>query len=604
MRSSVNAIIKILAIFQLGFRFIFDYIVGRRIFLRGEKMLGCGCFSWSRVSDLMQPESEYFSLPDPIPQWPPGSGFATSRITLGELEVCQITKFQYIWGCNLSKDGKQGVSFYKPIGIPDGFFCLGHYCQSNEKPLRGFVLVAREAAKQQDCCTLKSENMPALQNPVDYSLVWSSHDGIDESFDGCGYFWLPQPPEGYKALGFLVTNKSEKPDLEEVKCVRADLTCTCEACGLIADTHSKSSNIPLLIWGTRPLHRGIYGRGVSVGTFYCSSYWNTREEVNIACLQNLDLNLRAMPNMDQIHALVRHYGPTVFFHPDEVYLPSSVSWFFRNGALLYSRSNSVGQAIDAEGSNLPSGGTNDREYWIDLPCDSARENVKHGNLESAKLYLHIKPALGGTFTDIAMWVFCPFNGPGTLKVGMMNIALSKVGQHVGDWEHFTLRISNFTGELWSIYFSQHSGGEWVDAFDLEFIEGNKAVIYSSKNGHASFPHPGTYIQGSSKLGIGVRNDAARSDHIVDSSRQYEIVAAEYLGDGVVKEPGWLQYMREWGPKIIYDSRKELDKIIKVFPPPVKYSMENICNKLPLELYGEEGPSGPKEKNNWIGDERW
>ncbi|KAL0383662.1 UNVERIFIED_CONTAM: hypothetical protein Scaly_0653500 [Sesamum calycinum] len=203
-----------------------------------------------------------------------------------------------------------------------------------------------------------------------------------------------------------------------------------------------------------------------------------------------------------------------------------------------------------------------------------------------------------------MWVFCPFNGPGTLKVGMMNIALSKVGQHVGDWEHFTLRISNFTGELWSIYFSQHSGGEWVDAFDLEFIEGNKAVIYSSKNGHASFPHPGTYIQGSSKLGIGVRNDAARSDHIVDSSRQYEIVAAEYLGDGVVKEPGWLQYMREWGPTIVYDSRKELDKIIKVFPSPVKYSMENICNKLPLEFYGEEGPSGPKEKNNWIGDERW
>lgn len=501
-------------------------------------------------------------------------------------------------------DGKHGVSFYQPIVIPDGFFCLGHYCQSNEKPLHGFVLVAREATRQHDCCTNNSDYMPALLNPMDYSLVWSSYDGDDENFDGCGYFWLPQPPEGYKALGFVVTNKSKKPELGEVKCVRADLTDTCEAYGLITDVDSKFSKVPLAIWNTRPLHRGMYERGVSVGTFYCSTSWSSGEELNIACLKNLDLNLHAMPNMDQIHALVRHYGPTIFFHPDEVYLPSSVSWFFRNGALLYNSDNYAGQAIDTEGSNLPNGGTNDGKYWIDLPCDGERENLKHGNLESAKLYIHVKPALGGTFTDIVIWVFCPFNGPGTLKVGMMNIVLSKVGQHVSDWEHFTLRISNFTGELWSIYFSQHSGGEWVDAYDLEFMEGNKAIIYSSKSGHASFPHPGNYIQGSSKLGIGVRNDVARSDYYVDSSRQYEIVAAEYLGDIVFKEPCWLQYMREWGPTIVYDSKTELDKIIKRLPSMVRYSINNILNKLPSELYREEGPTGPKEKNNWIGDERY
>ncbi|KAK6164385.1 hypothetical protein DH2020_001249 [Rehmannia glutinosa] len=465
----------------------------------------------------MQPGSDYFSLPHPIPQWPQGSGFATSRIKLGELEVCQITKFEFIWGCNLSMDDKHGVSFYKPISIPDGFFCLGHYCQSNEKPLRGFVLVAREVSTQHN-----SDYKPALLNPVDYSLVWISDDSSDENFDTCGYFWLPQPPEGYKALG-VVTNKSEKPNLEEY-------------------------------------HLEFIIRGLSIEECMGEAF------------------------------------PWVLF--------IAVTTGIRNGALLYKKGNSVGEAIDVEGSNLPSGGTNDGTYWIDLPCDSGRENFKRGNLESAKLYVHVKPALGGTFTDIVMWVFCPFNGPGTLKVGMMNIALSKVGQHVGDWEHFTLRISNFTGELWSVYFSQHSGGEWVEVYDLEFIEGNKAAVYSSRNGHASFPHPGNYIQGSSKLGIGVRNDADRSDFYVDSSRQYEIIAAEYLGDGVIIEPCWLQYMREWGPTIVYDSRTELDRIIRVLPPMVRYSMENMLNKLPLELYGEEGPTGPKEKNNWIGDERW
>ncbi|XP_051118755.1 hypothetical protein At1g04090 [Andrographis paniculata] len=603
MRRGCNDVIRILIAYPtILFRFIIDCCVGWRMLWRREKkMLGCRDACRSSVGELRQPGLEHFSLPDPLPQWPQGSEFATSIIKLRELEVCQITKFEFVWGISLCMDGKRGVSFYKPIGIPDGFFCLGHYCQSIEKPLRGFVLVAREIANGQGCSILSSDYMPPLLYPVDYSLVWSSEGEDDEGFDGCGYFWLPQPPEGYKPLGFLVTNKPEKPDFSEIRCVRADLTDECEPYRLIVD---KVSKIPFTVCSTRPRHRGIYGRGVSVGTFYCSSYWSSLEELNVPCLKNLDPNLCAMPNVDQIHALVRHYGPTLFFHPDEIYLPSSVSWFFRNGACLYSVSDPLGVPIDAEGSNLPRGGTNDGKYWIDVPDDSGIVFVRHGNLESAKLYLHVKPALGGTFTDIAMWIFCPFNGPGTLKLGMINYSLGRVGQHLSDWEHFTLRISNFTGELWSIYFSQHSGGEWVDASDLEFIDGNKAVVYSSKSGHASFPHPGIYLQGSSKLGIGVRNDAARSNYYVDSSRQYEIVAAEYLGDGVVIEPHWLQYMRKWGPRIVYDSRKELDKIINSLPPMLKYSMKNIISKLPLELCGEDGPTGPKEKNNWFGDERW
>ncbi|KAK2973720.1 hypothetical protein RJ640_029149 [Escallonia rubra] len=567
-------------------------------------MFGCGCLHWRRLPDFSRLEPESFSLPAPLPQWPQGQEFATGKINLGEIEVVEIINFEFIWGCNLSQDREKGVSFYKPVGVPDGFFSFGNYCQANDKPLRGYVLVARQVA------TPRSENSyncnpncsPALLMPLDYTLVWSTDDGSEGNLDGCGYFWLPQPPEGYKALGFVVTSKPGKPDLEEVRCVRADLTDQCDAYRLTLDTSSRYSELPFGVWKTRPHHRGMDGKGVSVGTFFCSSYWSYGEELNIACLKNLNPKLNAMPNLKQIHALIRHYGPTVFFHPDEVYLPSSVAWFFKNGALVYKRDDLVGENIDAEGSNLPGGGTNDGEYWIDLPRDNRKERVIHGNLESAKLYIHVKPALGGTFTDIVMWVFCPFNGPVTLKVGVMNIALSKIGQHVGDWEHFTLRVSNFTGELLSVYFSQHSGGEWVDATDLEFIEGNKPIVYSSKSGHASFAHPGNYMQGSSKLGIGVRNDAARSEYYVDSSNQYEIVAAKYLGDEV-SEPCWLHYMREWGPTIVYDSRIELDKVINYLPLTLRYSVESVFDKFPLELYGEEGPTGPKEKNNWVGDER-
>lgn len=550
-------------------------------------MFGCDCFEWNKSLEYDEQENaqfpEPFSLPAPLPQWPQGEGFATGRICLGELEVAKITKFESVWSCNPSRRNKnaKGVTFYRPVGIPDGFFCLGHYCQSNDRPLWGFVLVAREVKESSD--------LPALTRPLNYLLVWSSESG---------FIWLPNAPTGYRAMGLLVTDTPVEPSVNDIRCVRLDLTENCEACDMILDDD-------LSVWETRPCRRGMYARGVCVGTFFSCTYGIIEEDVvTTACLKNRDPTLHAMPNLEQIHALIKHYGPTVYFHPDEVYMPSSLQWFFDNGALLYESGKSDGERIDSKGSQLPKYGFNDGNFWIDLPKDAEkRDYVKRGNLESAVLYVHVKPAFGGTFTDIAMWVFCPFNGPATLKVGLANFSLNRVGEHVGDWEHFTLRVSNFTGQLWSIYFSEHSGGKWVDATKLEYINGNKAIVYSSKCGHASYAHSGTYLLGPYKLGIGVRNDVAKSKYFLDSSTKYNIVAAEYLGDAV-EEPCWLQYMREWGPTLMYDARSEIEKLMNHLPVFVRFSMENLLDIFPTELYGEEGPTGPKEKDNWFGDERW
>lgn len=508
-----------------------------------------------------------------------------------------VTKLESIWSCSSSRKGIEGATFYKPNEIPEGFYCLGHYGQQNNRPLHGFLLVARETTY-----SVKSA-FPALQEPLDYRLVWSSLSWKgDEFVEECGYFWLPIPPEGYRSLGFVVTKGPTKPSLDSVRCVRSDLTDACETHDLVVDMEPMFPDFPCQFWEVRPCHRGMLGKGVPVGTFFCTTDC-VAEELCTFCLKNLDSSLQAMPNLEQVHSLIKHYGPTVFFHPKEIYLPSSVSWFFKNGATLYKKGIKMGEDILSSGSNLPKGGENDGKYWIDLPDDFRNSSVKLGNLESAELYVHVKPASGGTFTDIAMWVFCPFNGPATIKVGLANFSLSKIGRHVSDWEHFTLRVSNFTGELWSVYFSQHSGGEWVEASDLEFVTGsNKPIIYSSKSGHASFPHPGNYLQGSEKYGIGVRNDADRSEFSVDSSTKYKIVAAEYLEDAVA-EPCWLQYMREWGPKVTYDSKSELEKLLDFLPLNLRLRAENIFDSLPMELYGEEGPTGPKEKNNWKGDER-
>ncbi|KAL8557693.1 hypothetical protein ACS0TY_004968 [Phlomoides rotata] len=558
-------------------------------------MFECCASSCVSEYEVFLEEPEPFSLPSPLPQWPKGKDFATGKICLGDIEVVQITKFDKIWSCTPLYRKAGGVTFYKPIGIPDGYFSLGHYCQLSNRILRGYVLVAKSVSTDKS----RISDSPALEKPVSYTLVWSE----DTSRDGCGYIWLPNPPEGYKPMGFVVTIEPNEPDLEEVRCVRDDLTESCEVGEVIFDRKSLFPSGSFYVWDTKPCSRGMLCRGVPVGTFLCSGDEDLEDELSIACLKNLDSSLTAMPNLEQVHALIKHYGPTLYFHPDEAYLPSSVSWFFENGSLLYKEGRDEGLTVDSKGSNLPGGGRNDGEFWLDLPDEeNDKDYVKSGDIESAELYVHVKPASGGAFTDIAMWIFCPFNGPATIKAGALSYTFNRIGQHVGDWEHYTLRLSNFNGELWSVYFSEHSGGEWLDASNLEFIDGNKAAVYASKSGHASYPREGCYLQGSDKLGIGASNDCAKSDYCVDSSTRYQVIAAEYLGEDIV-EPHWLQYMREWGPTIVYDSRSELEKILKHLPFFVRFSLENFIEIFPTELYGEEGPTGPKEKDNWLGDER-
>lgn len=325
-----------------------------------------------------------------------------------------------------------GVTFYKPIGIPNGYHGLGHYCQLSNRKLRGYVLVAKSISTDRS----RLSDSPALEKPLSYTLVFSE----DTLRDGSGYIWLPNAPEGYMSMGFIVTIEPNEPDLEEVRCVRSDLTESCEVGDTIFDRKSLFSSAQFYVWDTRPCSRGMLCRGVPVGTFFCSKGEDFEDELSIACLKNLDFDVTAMPNLEQVHALIKEYGPTLYFHPDEAYMPSSVSWFFGNGSLLYKEGRVKGLAIDCKGLNLPGGGWNDGEFWLDLPNEeNDKDYVKAGDIETAELYVHVKPASGGAFTDIAMWIFCPFNGPATIKVRTISYTFNRIGQHVGDWEHYTLR---------------------------------------------------------------------------------------------------------------------------------------------------------------------
>ncbi|XP_011007114.1 PREDICTED: uncharacterized protein LOC105112912 [Populus euphratica] len=528
-----------------------------------------------------------FKLPSPLPSLPQGEGFGNGIIHLGSgLQVCQVVSLNKIWATNEGGPDNLGATFFEPSQMPQGFSMLGCYSQPNNRMLHGWVLAG------------KDETGDALTKPVDYTLVWSS-ESLQIKQDGVGYIWLPAPLDGYKALGCVVTTSPEKPSLEKVRCVRSDLTDDCQIDKWIWGQGKESDPNGFNVFSLRPSNRGTQAMGVSVGTFVAQN--TTSASISLACLKNIESNLSCMPTLDQVQAIFQAYSPRIYFHPDEEYLPSSARWYFTNGALLYKKDEeSKPVPIESTGSNLPQGGSNDGSYWLDLPVEeAARERVKKGDLQDCQVYLHIKPMLGATFTDIVAWLFYPFNGPGRAKVELITVPLGKTGQHVGDWEHVTLRISNFNGQLCGIYLSAHSGGAWYDASELEFQDGNKAVIYSSLNGHAMYAKPGLVLQGSGNIGI--RNDTAKSNKFIDTGARFSVVSAEYMGSSVV-EPPWLNYLRKWGPNITYDLAEDAETVEKLLPGKLKSAFDKFVKSLPKEIFGEDGPTGPKLKRNWTGDE--
>ncbi|CAA7050570.1 unnamed protein product [Microthlaspi erraticum] len=528
------------------------------------------------------PIDSTFDLPSPLPSWPSGGGFAKGRIDLGGLEVSQVTTFKKVWTVYEGGQDNLGATFFEPSSVPEGFSVLGFYAQPNNRKLFGWTLVGKDLSGD------------SLKPPVDYLLLWSGKSTKVANNGGeTGYFWQPVPPEGYNATGLIVTTSAEKPPLDKIRCVRSDLTDQSESDAQIWETNGFS------VSSSKPLNRGTQASGVSVGTFLANS-----SNPTLACLKNNKFDSSCMPSKLQIDALFQAYAPWIYFHKDEKYLPSSVDWFFSNGALLYKKgeeSNPV--PIEPNGANLPQGESNDGLYWLDLPVASdARERVKGGNLQSMEVYLHVKPVFGGTFTDIAVWMFYPFNGPSRAKLKLGTIPLGKIGEHIGDWEHFTLRISNFSGKLHRMYLSQHSRGSWIDLSEIEFQGGgNKPVAYSSLNGHAMYSKPGLVLQG--KGNVGIRNDTGKSEKVIDTAVRFKVVSAEYLGGGEVEEPAWLNYLRHWGPKIDYGHENEIRGVEKMMVGErLKTVFRSAIKGLPNEVFGEEGPTGPKLKRNWLGDE--
>ncbi|GKB71407.1 RNA-directed DNA polymerase, eukaryota [Tanacetum coccineum] len=225
--------------------------------------------------------------------------------------------------------------------------------------------------------------------------------------------------------------------------------------------------------------------------------------------------------------------------------------------------------ITNDGNNLPRNGNLDSAF-LDLPSDQPlHDTVKKGSLADAVAYIHAKHVVTGSYTDIVIWLYYPFNGPAKFQLGPFIIPLGKAGQH----------------------------GKWLKATEFEYKDG-RPVVYASLHNHAHYNAPKSYIYYDAEIReftsayprksmlfsfpVGRVDKAAKGDCVFDilaTPSSYEIISLDYGAEYIVPPPS-----------LIY----EIEGVLTVYSGMGKKDVAKA-------VACQEGPA-PKMKPSWYGDE--
>ncbi|KAK9144775.1 hypothetical protein Sjap_004678 [Stephania japonica] len=150
-----------------------------------------------------------------------------------------------------SPHNNQTYAFWRPRA-PPGFAVLGDYLTpTNKPPTKGVLAV--------------NTNFARVKKPVSFKLIWSSlhADSLDSNDhisdaevenadsslqDGSCSIWLPVAPQGYVALGCVVSFDRTEPPPSSVLCILSSLVSSCELRDCVTISLSEQYASRLAFW--------------------------------------------------------------------------------------------------------------------------------------------------------------------------------------------------------------------------------------------------------------------------------------------------------------------------------------------------------------------
>lgn len=177
------------------------------------------------------------------------------------------------------------------------------------------------------------------------------------------------------------------------------------------------------------------------------------------------------PAPDPRLAALETYAPRVWLHPDEEYFPSSVEFAFGHMTRFQDDQS---------------------QHWIrstaalESPSDTL--DFFAGDLAGAPVYAFYADK-GGGVVDLVYFFWFPYNRG-------KSVVDTIWGNHVGDWEHITVRLLRQPDESLlpqQVYLSAHSFGGAYGWDEVERHAETHPVVYAAWGSHGLWSAPGDHV---------------------------------------------------------------------------------------------------------------
>ncbi len=292
------------------------------------------------------------------------------------------------------------------------------------------------------------------------------------------------------------------------------------------------------------------------------------------------------PPDPRLEALIT-YAPRVWLDVAEEYWPSSVEWAFAD----------LVRFADGDG-----------QYWVRsaAPLASPSDELPffHGDLDGAPVYAYWADKGAGVI-DLVYFFYYPYNRG-------KSVVDTIWGNHVGDWEHITVRVLQQPDDSLipdQVYLSAHSFGGAYAWADVDKVEDTHPVVYSAWGSHGVWKDPGDHVYqtiGTTDPFFDVCITLVCTD-LTDLTSQgtawdtwlrvegFDYFAQEGLGESVW--PAWMSDQ--------FTDPGAGNPTVPGMGPIFRWGNPEDCSTLGIDISDligvcrlEDGPTGPVSKSTW------
>jgi len=167
----------------------------------------------------------------------------------------------------------------------------------------------------------------------------------------------------------------------------------------------------------------------------------------------------------------------------------------------------------------------DEKFWVQtadpLPQTHSVLRYFSGSISDAPMYGFWAPKQvnGVAFIDLVYFFYYPYN-QGKLVLGDV------VGNHVGDWEHITVRLNSTLMPV-QVYMAYHRSGALFEWAAVEKVESTHPVCFSAIGSHGSWKDAGEHNYGPFIKGILELSDSCSNGTAWDGWKPNRLVAFDW-----------------------------------------------------------------------------